>query len=93
MLESGCKGEFYNISSGEFQTNLDVTRKILSYFGLGDERIEFVNDRLGHDFRYALDSSKIKKELSWKCLTPFDQGLQLTIEWYSNNPEFLQKAK
>jgi dTDP-glucose 4,6-dehydratase len=93
VLESGCKGEFYNISSGEFQTNLDVTRKILSYFGLGDERIEFVNDRLGHDFRYALDSSKIKKELSWKCLTPFDQGLQLTIEWYSNNPEFLQKAK
>lgn len=92
VLESGRDNEFYNISSGEFFNNLDVTRKILSFFGYGDDHINFVDDRLGHDFRYALDSSKIKNELSWECLIPFDYGLQLTIEWYLNHPEFLQKA-
>jgi dTDP-glucose 4,6-dehydratase len=92
VLESGRENEFYNISSGEFHNNLEVTRKILEYFGLGDNRIDFVKDRLGHDFRYALDSSKIRNELSWKCLVPFNQGLQSTIEWYLNNSEFLQRA-
>jgi dTDP-glucose 4,6-dehydratase len=92
VLETGLRNEFYNISSGEFFNNLDVTRKILMYFGLGDEQIEFVEDRLGHDYRYALDSSKIQRELSWNCRIPFDQGLRLTIEWYLNNPEFLKKV-
>lgn len=92
VLESGHENEFYNISSGEFYNNLDVTRKILSYFGMGDERIEFVEDRLGHDFRYAIDSSKIENELGWKSLISFDQGLESTINWYIQHPDFLQKA-
>ena len=92
VLETGLRNEFYNISSGEFFNNLEVTRKILTYFGLGDEQIEFVEDRLGHDYRYALDSSKIQHELGWKCQIPFDQGLRLTIEWYLNNQDFLKKV-
>ena len=92
VLESGRDNEFYNISSGEFQNNLEVTRKILNFFGRDDNQIDFIADRPGHDFRYALDSSKITNELSWKCLISFDQGLQSTIEWYLNNSEFLQRA-
>lgn len=93
VLESGQEGEFYNISSGEFRSNLDVTRGILEYFGLDDDRIDFVEDRLGHDFRYAIDSSKIRNQLEWKCFIPFNQGLKSTIDWYLQNPDFLQKAK
>jgi dTDP-glucose 4,6-dehydratase len=92
VLEFGRDNEFYNISSGEFHNNLEVTRKILNFFGRDDNQIDFIADRPGHDFRYALDSSKITNELSWKCLIPFDQGLQSTIEWYLNNSEFLQRA-
>lgn len=92
VLESGKVGEFYNISSGEFQENLHVTRKILEYFGYGDEKIDFVEDRLGHDFRYAIDSSKIKNQLAWKPQIKFEDGLKITIDWYSQNPSYLQKA-
>jgi dTDP-glucose 4,6-dehydratase len=92
VLELGIVGEFYNISSGEFQDNLYVTRKILESFGYGDEKIDFVEDRLGHDFRYAIDSSKIRNELGWKPLIDFEQGLNSTIEWYNAHPEYLQKA-
>ncbi len=93
VLEFGRQEEFYNISSGDFHENLEVTRKILEYFGYGDDRIDFVSDRPGHDFRYAIDSSKIRNELSWKCVIPFEQGLTSTIEWYIQNPEFLKKGK
>jgi dTDP-glucose 4,6-dehydratase len=93
VLESGKEGEFYNISSGEFQENLYVTGKILEYFGYGEEKIDFVEDRLGHDFRYAIDSSKIKNELGWKPQIAFDEGLKLTIDWYIQNPSYLQKSR
>lgn len=92
VLESGKIGEFYNISSGEFHENLYVARKILEYFGYGDEKIDFVEDRLGHDFRYAIDSSKIKNELGWKPRIAFEEGLKSTIDWYSQNPSYLEKA-
>jgi dTDP-glucose 4,6-dehydratase len=92
VLESGQLGEYYNISSGKFQNNLQVTRKILDYYGYDDDRIDFVEDRLGHDFRYAIDSSKIRNELGWKPLIDFEQGLNSTIEWYNAHPEYLQKA-
>jgi dTDP-glucose 4,6-dehydratase len=93
VLEAGKVGEFYNISSGEFRNNLEVTRRLLEYFGHGDERIDYVEDRLGHDFRYALDSSKIKNELGWQSKIGFNQGLIGTIDWYLSNPEFLGKVE
>jgi dTDP-glucose 4,6-dehydratase len=91
VLDHGKNGEFYNISSSEFLENLDVARKIIQYFGGNDDCIEFVQDRLGHDFRYAIDSTKIRKELGWKPRVSFEQGLSETIKWYIENPEYLEE--
>jgi dTDP-glucose 4,6-dehydratase len=93
VLENGKVGEYYNISSGDFHNNLEVTRRILSYFGYDDQLIDFVEDRLGHDFRYALDSSKIQKELGWQSQISLDDGLKSTIDWYMNNPDFLSQGE
>lgn len=89
VLEKGRIGEFYNVSSGEFKTNLEVTKSILEYFNAGIDRIDFVVDRLGHDFRYAINSSKIRSELGWYPKVKFEQGLKETIEWYLDNPSFM----
>ncbi|CAN2170012.1 RfbB dTDP-D-glucose 4,6-dehydratase [Candidatus Nanopelagicaceae bacterium] len=93
VLESGKQGEFYNISSGDFRSNLEVTRRILQYFDRGDDSIDFVEDRLGHDFRYAIDSSRIKDELGWEPKVDFIEGLGRTIKWYMDNPAYLSKRK
>lgn len=89
VLENGRIGEFYNISSGEFRTNLEVTTSILEYFNAGIEKIDYVVDRPGHDFRYAIDSSKIRSELGWFPKVEFEQGLKETIKWYLDNPSFM----
>ena len=93
VLDRGKVGEFYNISSGEFHNNLEVARMLLEYFGRDDEGIEFVEDRPGHDFRYAMDSSKIQSELGWQSEISFSKGLIDTIEWYLSNLEFLRKSE
>jgi len=74
-----------------FFENLDVARKIVQYFGRDEDCIEFVEDRLGHDFRYAIDSTKIRKELGWKPLVSFEQGISETITWYLDNPDYLKE--
>jgi dTDP-glucose 4,6-dehydratase len=89
VLDKGKVGEFYNISSQDFRTNLEVTRKIIDFLKKDESSIEYVEDRLGHDFRYAIDSSKIRDELGWFPLIDFESGLNQTIEWYLNNQEFL----
>lgn len=88
VLLRGTPGSFYNISSGNFEENLEVARKVLDYFGAQYSRIEFVEDRPGHDFRYAIDSRKIREELSWYPKIDFDSGLKETIDWYSNNVDW-----
>ena len=93
VLESGQAGEVYNISSGDFRSNLEVTRMIIEHFGYGDGAIEFVKDRLGHDFRYAISSSKIRKELGWEPKVDFINGLSHTIQWYVDNPNYLSGRK
>ena len=65
--------------------NLDITRRLLDILGLGEERIEFVADRPGHDFRYAIDFSKAKEELGWEPVVDFDEGLRRTVAWYKEN--------
>lgn len=92
VLSDGETGEFYNISSGEFLENLDVARKVIQFFGGDDGCIQFVEDRLGHDFRYAIDSTKIREELGWKPLVTFETGLIETIKWYIENPEYLGES-
>ena len=92
MLE-GRVGEYYNISSSEFYSNLEVTNLLLSFFDKDESCIEFVEDRKGHDFRYAINSEKIRSELGWSPKIAFSTGLVSTIEWYLHNPEYLKNER
>ncbi len=93
----GKKGESYNVGTGENLRNIDLVKKIIKCcknlkINIGKKvKVKFVKDRPGHDFRYALDSKKVKKNLKWKPKTKFDQGLMKTISWYLNNKLFLSK--
>ena len=85
VLLNGKENQIYNISSGHFRDNLQVIRSILQYFNLDDSHYEFVPDRKGHDFRYALDNSKIRTEIGWEVSQSFEEGLEKTIKWYLEN--------
>jgi dTDP-glucose 4,6-dehydratase len=91
VFESEKQNEIYNISSGQFHTNVEVANLILNHFGLNEDRISFIEDRKGHDFRYAISSKKITDELGWEPKIEFLQGLTDTINWYSRNEWALQK--
>ena len=93
IIEAGRIGETYCLGGGNEKTNLEITQKILSLMGKGEEMIERVADRLGHDLRYAIDYSKAERELNWQPLISFEEGLAKTVEWYKNNPEWWQKLK
>ena len=89
----GKIGSFYNIGSNKNLTNLEVTKNLLNYskkkIKLGNKvKIKFVKDRPGHDLRYALNSNKIKKELSWEPKTNFMQGIKFTFDWYYKNKNY-----
>ncbi len=84
VMRKGEKGGIYNVSSGEEKTNLEVVTRILSIMGKDEDLIEFVEDRPGHDIRYSLDSSKIRK-LGWKPKHSFKEGIKETVEWYLEN--------
>lgn len=88
VLNAGKRGEIYNISAGEERTNLFIAKFILERLGKGEDQIEFVEDRPGHDARYSLDSSRIRQELGWRPEQSFEEGLGMTVEWYLNNPEW-----
>lgn len=81
----GLPGEIYNIGSKNEYTNLEIVRKIISIMDADEKLISFVEDRLGHDFRYSLNSEKIKKEFNFLPLIDFDNGLRETVEWYRTN--------
>ena len=97
LFFKGKKGEKYNIGSGINCNNIFIIKKILKIFKdkklkIGNKvKIIFVKDRPGHDFRYALNSKKIKKYLKWKPKNSFDNGLAKTIDWYTNNQKFFSK--
>jgi dTDP-glucose 4,6-dehydratase len=91
-LHRGKPGEIYNISSGNCFSNLELTEKVLSIMGKGKDDIQFVNDRPGHDRRYALDSSKIRN-LGWSPESDFGKNLEETIEWYRNNENWWAPLK
>ncbi|MBN1941201.1 MAG: dTDP-glucose 4,6-dehydratase [Candidatus Diapherotrites archaeon] len=84
-LKKGKAGEVYNIGGNCEMPNIELTKKILSALGKGEEMIQTVEDRKGHDFRYSLDSTKIARDLGWKPTTQFEQGLEQTVEWYKTN--------
>ncbi len=84
VFEKGHKGEVYNIGGNNELNNLDIVKTILNLLGKSEDLLEFVDDRLGHDFRYAINAGKIKKELGWEPSQDFLKMLNETIEWYKN---------
>ena len=85
VLFKGRKGQIYNISAAEEKTNLEVIKTILHIMGKDENLIEFVEDRPGHDLRYSLDSSKLRRELGWRPLQSFKEGMEKTVNWYQQN--------
>jgi dTDP-glucose 4,6-dehydratase len=92
-LEKGRPGEVYNIGSGHEKTNLEVVREVLRIMGKPESMIQFVKDRPGHDRRYAIDCSKIKKEWGWESAVDFGVGLAETIAWYQSRQDWIQGIK
>lgn len=82
VLFHGAPGEIYNIGSGFRLANLAVVRRILELVGESETLIDHVQDRLGHDIRYGMDSGKIAKDLDWQAKTSFEEGLRRTVSWY-----------
>jgi dTDP-glucose 4,6-dehydratase len=85
VAEIGKPGEVYNIGGGRELENLELTKLILREFGYGNEWIEFVPDRRGHDLRYSVNISKARKELGFKPKISFAEGIKETIDWYREN--------
>ena len=85
VLLEGKPGEVYNVGGDGEMRNIDVVKLILSHLGKPESLINYVKDRLGHDRRYAIDSSKIHNELNWKPLHRPEQGIRETIDWYMAN--------
>jgi dTDP-glucose 4,6-dehydratase len=93
VLQDGQTGSVYNVSAGSPQPNLKIVRTILTHLGKPDSLIEYVKDRPGHDRRYALDSSKIQRELGWKPQVSFEEGIRRTVDWYIRNTAWLEHAR
>lgn len=85
IIRKGTVGEVYNIGGHNEKTNLEVVKTVLAKLGKSEELISYVADRLGHDRRYAIDPTKIHKELGWLPTTTFETGIQKTVDWYLNN--------
>ncbi len=85
ILHNGKDGEVYNVGGHNEKSNLDVVKTILSELNKSESLITFVQDRAGHDLRYAIDPTKISTELGWQPTTSFDEGIKLTIQWYLDN--------
>ncbi|MFN3395765.1 MAG: dTDP-glucose 4,6-dehydratase [Thermodesulfovibrionales bacterium] len=85
ILHMGKIGEAYNVGGNSEMRNIDLARAVLRIMDKKDEMITYVKDRPGHDYRYALDSSKVERELGWRPETDIMEGLRKTIHWYMNN--------
>lgn len=94
VLEKGIVGETYVVGGmTEEISNIEVIKKILKILGKSDDSIEFVADRPGHDRKYAVDWTKINKELGWKPMFDFDTWLEKTVEWYKENTSWWKRIK
>ncbi|MGG3942670.1 dTDP-glucose 4,6-dehydratase [Peribacillus psychrosaccharolyticus] len=91
ILHKGINGEVYNIGGHNEKTNLDVVRTIIHTIGKSEKLIEHVEDRLGHDKRYAIDPTKLE-QLGWKPTYTFETGIRQTIDWYIKNKQWLNQV-
>lgn len=93
IMHKGELGEVYNIGTGNRVTNKEITYMLLEKLGVGEELIEFVKDREGHDHMYAVDSTKLREELGWEPQVSFEEGVEKTIQWYKENEEWWKPLK
>ena len=93
VLEQGADGEVYNIGGHNEYPNIDIVKLILATLEKPESLITYVKDRPGHDRRYAIDASKIERELRWKPRFTFEEALPMTIRWYQSNPLWLQRVR
>lgn len=93
VLHKGQNGEIYNIGTEDERKNIDTVRLILQYANRGEDLIEYVKDRPGHDRRYSLSTKKIREELGWKPSVSFEDGLKKTVEWFRENEEWWKRLK
>jgi dTDP-glucose 4,6-dehydratase len=91
VLRKGTPGKVYNIGGNNEWHNIDIVKLILAEIGKPESLITFVKDRLGHDRRYAIDASYIKRELGWSPSVTFEQGIRKTIRWYLDNKSWWEK--
>ena len=100
IAHCGTPGQTYNIGGDNERTNIELIRLLVRVTdrllgrpeGASGNLITFVPDRAGHDLRYAIDSSKLQRELGWKPSVPFEEGLEKTVRWYLDNPEWLENV-
>ncbi|MBI5189583.1 MAG: dTDP-glucose 4,6-dehydratase [Nitrospirae bacterium] len=92
VMRKGRPGEVYNIGGNNEKANIEITRLILKDLGKPESLISYVKDRLGHDRRYAIDSTKLQAELGWAPVHSFEQGIVDTINWYKENQDWCRKV-
>lgn len=90
VLHNGRSGERYNIGGHNEKRNIEIVKLILKHLNKSEDLISFVEDRKGHDYRYAIDPTKIKNELGWEPKTKFEDGIVKTIDWYFEHREWLE---
>jgi dTDP-glucose 4,6-dehydratase len=93
VLDRGVEGNVYNIGGRSERTNIDIVRAILRTLGKPESLIRYVTDRPGHDRRYAIDDTKIERELGWRATRPLEQGLEATVAWYRANEPWWRAVK
>ena len=92
VLEKGQLGEVYNIGGNNEKANIEIVRLILETLGKSESLITYVQDRPGHDRRYAIDNSKITSQLGWAPAYTFERGMRETIWWYLNHPGWVERV-
>lgn len=90
VLHNGANGEIYNIGGSNEKANIEIVKLIIKTMGKSEKLIKHVQDRLGHDRRYAIDNTKITTQLGWKPVYTFEQGIKETIEWYLSDREWIE---
>ncbi|MFC5469680.1 dTDP-glucose 4,6-dehydratase [Cohnella suwonensis] len=93
VLHQGRSGEVYNVGGNNERTNMQVVRTVLNELGKPESLISYVEDRLGHDRRYAIDATKIREELGWTPKYNYETGIRQTVAWYRANGEWMRRIE
>jgi dTDP-glucose 4,6-dehydratase len=93
ILHKGRPGEAYNVGGRSEVKNIELARQVLAHMGRGESDIQYVKDRPGHDYRYALDISRMENELGWKPLVGIEEGIEKTVRWYKKNEQWWRSLK